>query len=86
MAKAKPKPISVDKIVKDRITEYSTRIEDVHKKLAALEEEKTKLNDLGKQLVGAINAMQELLRETDDVYVASQRGVEPCTAAKQFSA
>lgn len=79
----KKEELTAENLIKSRFTSYSEKLTEVHKKLAALDEEKKKLVEYGKQLTGALNAMQDILKDTMDASI--MMGIE-CSDAKPSSA
>lgn len=78
------KDLTAENLVKNRFKQYSAELSDIHKKIAAIEEEKIKLTETGKQLTGALNAMQDILKDVNDASIVI--GMEECTETKPSSA
>jgi len=79
----KKEELSAESLIKARFSAYSKSLTEVRQKLAALEEEKKKLEEYGKQLTGALNAMQDILKDTTDASIMLGVG---CSDTKPSSA
>ena len=76
--------LTAENLIKSRFKSYSKQLTDVRKKLEAIKKEKTGLIEYGKQLTGALNAMQDILKDTTDASIVL--GGDRCTEAERSSA
>ena len=75
--------LTAENLIKARLAAYSNQLAEVRQKIAVLDEEKKKLVELGKQLTGGLNAMQDILKDTNDASIVV--GIE-CSGTKLSSA
>jgi len=76
--------LTAENLIKARLATYSDQIAEVRTKIEAIDVERKRLEEYGKQLTGALNAMQDILKDTNDASIIV--GIKECSGEKPSSA